>query len=82
MRAGEVIYVHPHRPPVAGTDVVVRLRAPAGRIAVLRYAGGNDRVLRFVPVTASRPPGRPEETMSLERSEIAQIGRVLLIATD
>jgi hypothetical protein len=82
MRAGEVIYVHPHKPPVAGTDVVVRLRSPAGRIAVLRYLDGDDATFRFVSVTATRPPERPDETRALGRSEVLQIGRILLIATE
>lgn len=82
MRAGEVIYVHPHKPPVAGTDVVVRLRSPAGRIAVLRCRGGDERVVRFGPVTTSRPPERHEKTLDLERGEILQIGRIVLIAME
>lgn len=84
MRSGEVVYVHPSKPPITGCDVFVRLRSPVGRVAILQYLSGDDAALRFGPVNAdrTRTGSRSNETMNLERGELAQMGRIVLIATE
>jgi hypothetical protein len=81
-RAGEVLYVHPNKPPVANADVFLRFRSPADRIAILRCVDGDERSLRFVSVTVVRPSRPSERPFSIERAEIAQIGRIVLIAME
>jgi transcriptional regulator with XRE-family HTH domain len=81
-RAGEVLYVHPNKPPIANVDVFVLFKSPADRIAILRCLDGDDRSLRFVSVTAVRPPQPSERPFSIERDQIAQIGRIVLIAME
>lgn len=80
-RAGEVLFVHPTRPPVAGCDTLVRLRSPERAVAVLRYLSSTDEVVRFTSVNSphSCTAVRPDEVLSLHHREILQMGRVLLI---
>ena len=78
VRAGELIYIHPHKPPTAGADVCVRLHS---RIALLRYLGAEEAAFRFTTMNSLRP-GRPEEPFKIRKDEIAQIGRIVLIATE
>jgi hypothetical protein len=81
VRAGELMYIHPHKPPAIGSDVCVRLRSAPGRIALLRHLGADEDAVRFTTMTNLRP-GRPEEPLTIGRDEIAQIGRIVLIATE
>ncbi|MET4260012.1 hypothetical protein ABIC09_004972 [Bradyrhizobium sp. S3.12.5] len=77
--AGEVLYVHPNKPAVANADVYVKLKSPEeNRIAILRCLNADERSMECVSVTArpSKPPFR------IQRSAIARIGRIVLIATE
>lgn len=80
-RAGEVLYVHPTRPPVTGCDTLVRLRSPERAVAVLRFLASNDDVVRFTSVNSphSCAAVRPDEVLSLNQRDILQMGRILLV---
>lgn len=81
VRAGEVVYVHPGQPSVVGADVFVRFREPGERVAILRCVAVEAEKLRFIPVNADPGARRIAETCDLRRGELAQIGRIVLIAT-
>ena len=83
-RSGETLFIHPTKPPAVGLDCFVRLRSPEGTVALLRHLGGDEAVIRFSSVTSTYlcsevPRG---EILTLERREIVQIGRIVLVATD
>lgn len=80
VRAGEVLYVHPGQPPIPGVDVFVRLREPGGRIAILRWISAEAEKVRLISVNAD-PSGSGVEALELKRENLAQIGRIVLIAT-
>jgi transcriptional regulator with XRE-family HTH domain len=79
VRAGEVLYVHPNKPAIANADVYVRFKVPEDRIAILRYLSANEHSLEFVSVTVVTPS---RSSAWIRRSEIAHIGRIVLIAPE
>jgi transcriptional regulator with XRE-family HTH domain len=88
-RTGEVLYVHPNRPPVANADVFLRMKPSTDRqgpqpdrIAILRCVGSEEAVLHFVPFTEVDPARPTRRPLSIERRLVAQFGRVMLIATE
>ena len=80
--AGEVLYVHPNKPAIANADVYVRFKAPGDRIAILRCLGANEHSLEFLSVTVVTPSRSSGPPFRIRRSEIANIGRIVLIATE
>jgi transcriptional regulator with XRE-family HTH domain len=79
-RAGEVLYVHPNKPAIANADVYVRFKMPGDRIAILRCLSANEHSLECVSVTVVNPSSRA--SFPIPRSEIANIGRIVLIAPE
>jgi SOS-response transcriptional repressor LexA len=72
-RAGEVIYIHPSRPPTAGSFVVVRFRTPKGRVAI-------GEVTLFDTKSLGLRVSAGQETLNL--AEIGQIGRIVVTSTE
>lgn len=70
---GEVIYIHPHKPPMLGAWVVLRLRSPEGRVAI-----GELVVLDETHVELRSGC----EKHGFRRDEIGQIGRILVSSTE
>lgn len=83
IRAGEVVYVHPSKPPTAGSDVFVRMRKPEGGVAILRFLKRDGDVVRFDHVADPRwERDRPRDALRIGWDEIGQIGRIVLISTE
>jgi transcriptional regulator with XRE-family HTH domain len=82
-RAGEVLYVHPGKPPTVGSDCLIRLKPPE-RIAILRYLGREGSSLGFGSVSSAAPCNavNRREIETFEEKEISQIGRIVLVARD
>lgn len=80
--AGEVIYIHPHKPPIAGSFVVVRFRSPKGRVAIgeVTFSDTKSLGLRI----RRRDPKRPLQTedLTLNQADLGQVGRIVLTSTE
>lgn len=83
-RSAEVLHIHPRRPPVAGSDCLLRMRDPEGAAALLRYLGENETAIGFSSVTSPYPCGAVphSEVITIMRRDVAQIGRIVLISAD
>lgn len=83
-RSGDTLYVHPTKPPVVGADVFLRMLLPAGEGAVLRYLGGDGVRVRFSAVWSRHPcTAVPrDEVVTIGAKDIAQMGRIVLVAMD
>lgn len=82
-RAGEVLYVHPGKPPTVGSDCLVRLK-PSERMAILRHLGRDGSSLGFGSVSSPAPCNdvHRREIDFFGENEISQIGRIVLVARD
>jgi hypothetical protein len=78
--AGEVIYIHPHKPPIAGSFAVIRFREPKGRVAIgeLTFSDPMSLGLRI----RSGDPRRPFEDLTFRLADIGQVGRIVVAATE
>jgi SOS-response transcriptional repressor LexA len=81
-RAGEVIYIHPSRPPTVGSFVVVRFRSPEGRVAIgeVTFADARTLGLRLGHLDDNRP--RRADELALNMVDIGQIGRIVVASTE
>ena len=70
---GEVIYVHPHKPPLLRSWIVLRWQQPAGRLAIGRLIDMDETKIRLED---------PKHRQTFDRAEIAQIGRIIASATE
>lgn len=73
-RAGEVIYVHPSKPPLSGTYVVIRLRGPSKQVFIGEIS---EIALNSVEIRTAR--GR---LRTIAKQDIGQIGRIVVSATE
>lgn len=82
-RAGEVLYVHPGKPPIVGSDCLIRFK-PTERMAILRYLGREGSLLDFDSVSSLAPCNAVSrrEIETFKEDEISQIGRIVLVARD
>jgi hypothetical protein len=84
-RAGEVIYIHPFRPPTVGSFVVVRFRSPKGRVAIgeVTFADAKSLTLRVGGADGWRSrPAPPVGDLTLKIEELGQIGRIVVASTE
>jgi transcriptional regulator with XRE-family HTH domain len=78
-RAGEVIYVHPSRPPTVGSFVTVRFRPPDGRVVIGEVTLADPRSLTL---RTEGWDGKRERELTLKMEEVGQIGRIVVTATE
>lgn len=81
-RAGEVLYVHPGKPPIAGTDVVVRVRHNAVRLIIARILALDEGALLLIHPGTRNTHEDPRRALRLKPEEVGQVGRVLSTSAD
>jgi hypothetical protein len=84
-RAGEVIYIHPSKPPTVGSFVVVRFRSPKGTATIgeIALVESNSISLHVADINGQRALLRsPTGDLKLNLADIAQIGRILVTSTE
>jgi hypothetical protein len=82
-RAGEVIYIHPSRPPTVGSFVVVRFRSPAGKVVIGEVQSADAQSLRLrVGTIDERRSGPFVVDLTVNMAEIGQIGRIVVTSTE
>lgn len=80
---GEVLYVHPGKPPIVGTDVVVRFREGDARLVIGRVLALDEDALLLTHPGQQDPPERARRTaLRLPPNEVGQVGRILLASSD
>ncbi|HZQ14048.1 MAG TPA: hypothetical protein VFB31_14685 [Pseudolabrys sp.] len=70
---GEVIYVHPHKPLLLHSWIVLRWQQPAGRLAIGRLIDMDEAKIRIED---------PKHRQTFDRAEIAQVGRIIVSAAE
>jgi hypothetical protein len=85
-RMGEVIYVHPNKPPIVGSYVVIRLRPPERSVAIGEILNVDETKLELrlgaEPSGNRAPRSGPANSLTLRRDEIASIGPIVVAAVD
>lgn len=70
---GEVIYVHPHKPLLLHSWIVLRWQQPEGRLVIGRLIDMDEAKIRIEDL---------KHRQTFDRAEIAQIGRIIVSATE